>query len=118
MIPTELFLNALMSAGISVNDPYCLFLIDTCSVRVDRVLHRDSSRKALDRITLEERVIDYKIFFSTCIKSKVSTYKAPFNDESFIIDHFWRCKFPTTIVPGLRSPSPELLLLDHNQQQY
>jgi hypothetical protein len=101
-----------MSAGISVNDPYCLFLIDTCSVRVDRVLHRESSRKALDRMTLEERVVDYKIFFSTCIKSKIAIYKAPFNDENFIIDHFWRCKFPTTIVPGLRSPSPELLLMD------
>jgi hypothetical protein len=74
-------------------------------------MQRESSRKTIDRMTLEERVIDYKIFFSTCIKSKIATFKQPFNDENFIIDHFWRSKFPTSIVPGLRSPSPERQLL-------
>ena len=74
--------------------------------------YRHSSNERIPNRDSEERVIDYKIFFSTCIKSKIAIYKAPFNDENFIIDHFWRCKFPTTIVPGLRSPSPELLLMD------
>ena len=86
-----------MTSGIQVNEPYCLFLIDTCSKRLSG-----------------ERVIDYKLFFNTAIKTKISTYKQPFNDEQFIIDHFWRAKFPNSVAPGLRSPSPELLMLDSN----
>jgi hypothetical protein len=100
----------MIHSGIQVNDPYCLFLIDTCSLRIDRALPK--AKKTLDRLALEERVIDYKIFFDTAIKTKIATFGAPFNDETFIIDHFWRCKFPVAIVPGLTSPSPEVLLME------
>jgi hypothetical protein len=45
-----------------VNDPYCMFLLDTCTVK-------------------EESLIDFKLFLNTSIKTKISTYKMPFNDE-------------------------------------
>ena len=81
-----------------MNDPYCMFLLDTCTIK-------------------EEGLIDFKLFLNTSIKTKISTYKMPFNDEQFIIDHFWRAKFPvcTSGANGLRSPSPEMLISENQR---
>lgn len=77
-----------------MNDPYCLFLLDTSSVKSHNQSASSGKLPTQKSIGSEDRVLDYKLFLNTAIKEKILNFERPFCDESFIVDHFWRAKFP------------------------
>ena len=68
------FEKILNRVGIQTDSSYCLFLLETCK-----------SQTKSDSI-----LIDYKLFLNSAIKA---LSQENFDNEIFIIEHFWKSKF-------------------------
>jgi hypothetical protein len=55
-------------------------------------------------------MLDFKLFLNTSIKEKIQHFERVFSDESFLVDLFWRAKFPHTShsSAALTARSPDL----------
>ena len=97
-VSCESFIRVLYCSNVQIHDPYCLFLLDTCAMKIQSAgSGSQGSHKSLTRLSNDfERQVDFKLFLNTAIKEKIHSFERPFNDESFIVDHFWRAKFPHT----------------------